>query len=150
MLKLRPARPDEAELLTELCLQSKAVWGYDEAFMRACRAELTLTAADFAHSSLQVAVDDGTVAGMVQVVVDGENADLAKLFIAPKALRAGVGGKLFDWAASTARERGARYLWIEADPDAAAFYRRKGAVDAGTAASGSIPGRFLPRLKLTL
>jgi GNAT superfamily N-acetyltransferase len=150
MLKLRPARPDEAELLTELCLQSKAVWGYDEAFMRACRAELTLTAADFAHSLLQVAVDDGTVTGMVQVVVNGENADLAKLFIAPRALRAGVGGQLLDWAAETARERGARTLWIEADPDAAAFYRRKGAIDAGTAPSGSIPGRFLPRLQLKL
>ena len=150
MLTLRPARPEEADLLTELCLQSKAVWGYDEAFMRACRAELTLTAVDFKQSSLQVAVDGDTVTGMVQVVVEGENADLAKLFVAPRALRAGVGGKLFDWAASTARERGARYMWIEADPDAAAFYRRKGAVDAGTVASGSIPGRFLPRLKLTL
>jgi GNAT superfamily N-acetyltransferase len=150
MLKLRPARPDEAELLTELCLQSKAVWGYDETFMRACRAELTLTAADFAHSSLQVAVDGERVAGVVQVAVDGENADLAKLFIAPQALRAGVGAKLFEWAANTARERGARYLWIEADPDAAAFYRRQGAVDAGTAPSGSIPGRLLPRLKLKL
>jgi len=150
MLKLRPARPDEAELLTELCLQSKAVWGYDETFMRACRAELTLTAADFAHSSLQVAVDGERVAGVVQVAVDGENADLGKLFIAPQALREGVGAKLFEWAAHTARERGARYLWIEADPDAAAFYRRQGAVDAGTAPSGSIPGRLLPRLKLKL
>ena len=34
---------------------------------------------------------------MVQVVVDGQNADLAKLFIAPQVLRAGVGGTLFDW-----------------------------------------------------
>ena len=47
MLHLRPARPDEADLLTELCLRSKAVWGYDDAFMRACRAELTLSPADF-------------------------------------------------------------------------------------------------------
>ncbi len=150
MLHLRPARPDEAELLTELCLRSKAVWGYDDAFMRACRAELTLSPADFAASSLQVAVEGNEVAGIVQIVVDGEKADLAKLFIAPSTLRAGVGRKLFDWAVSTARERGARWLWIEADPDAAEFYRRMGAVDDGIAPSGSIPGRFLPRLKLRL
>ena len=150
MLHLRPARPDEADLLTELCLRSKAVWGYDDAFMRACRAELTLSPADFTRSSLQVAVEGDEVTGIVQVVVDGEKADLAKLFIAPSALRAGVGRKLFDWAVSTARERGARWLWIEADPDAAEFYRRMGAVDDGIAPSGSIPGRFLPRLKLRL
>lgn len=150
MVHLRPARPDEAEPLTELCLRSKAVWGYDEAFMHACRAELTLSAADFAGSSLQVAVEDGIVTGVVQVMVDGENADLAKLFVAPMAMRTGVGRKLFDWAVNTARERGARWLWVEADPDAAEFYRCMGAVDVGTAPSGSIPGRFLPRLKLAL
>lgn len=150
MLHLRPARPDEAELLTELCLRSKAVWGYDEAFMRACRAELTLSPTDFAGSSLQVAMDGDEIAGVVQVAVDGENADLAKLFIAPSTIRAGVGRKLFDWAVNTARQRGARWLWIEADPDAAGFYRRMGAVDDGLAPSGSIPGRFLPRLKFGL
>ena len=149
-MHLRPPRPDEAGLLTDLCLRSKAVWGYDEAFMRASRTELTLSAADFATSSLQVAVEGDTVAGVVQVVVDGDNADLAKLFIAPSTLRAGLGRKLFDWAANDARQRGARWLWIEADPDAADFYRRMGAVDDGVAPSGSIPGRFLPRLKLAL
>jgi GNAT superfamily N-acetyltransferase len=150
MLQLRPARPDEAELLTDLCLRSKAVWGYDEAFMRACRAELTLSAADLAPSSLQVAVDGNEVAGLVQIAVEGEKADLAKLFIAPSTLRAGVGRQLFDWAVKSARERGACWLWIEADPDAAAFYRRMGAIDDGVAPSGSIPGRVLPRLKLQL
>ena len=35
---------------------------------------------------------------------------------------------------------------IEADPDAAPFYRRMGAQDVGLAPSGSIPGRMLPKL----
>lgn len=150
MPHLRPARPDEAELLTDLCLRSKAVWGYDEVFMRACRAELTLSPADFARSSLQVAVDGDGIAGVAQVIVDGDNADLAKLFIAPSTMRAGVGRELFEWAANVAREHGARWLRIEADPDAAGFYRRMGAVDDGVVPSGSIPGRFLPRLKFAL
>lgn len=150
MLHLRPARPDEAGLLTELCMRSKAVWGYDEAFMQACRLELTLLPDDLEGSSVQVAVDGNGVAGVVQVHVHGEDADLAKLFIAPNAMRAGIGRKLFDWAANAAREHGARWLWIEADPDAAGFYRRMGAMDDGVVPSGSIPGRVLPRLKLKL
>ena len=42
MLTLRTPRPDEAAILTELSLRSKAVWGYDEAFMLSCRNELML------------------------------------------------------------------------------------------------------------
>jgi hypothetical protein len=41
-------------------------------------------------------------------------------------------------------------LQIEADPDAVRFYQRMGARLAGSAASGSIPGRTLPRLILDL
>ena len=42
MIQLRDARHDELPGLSELCLRSKAVWGYDDAFMTACRTELTL------------------------------------------------------------------------------------------------------------
>jgi hypothetical protein len=35
---------------------------------------------------------------------------------------------------------------IEADPDAAPFYRKMGAKHCGFAPSGSIPGRVLPKL----
>jgi hypothetical protein len=41
---------------------------------------------------------------------------------------------------------GAHRMAIEADPDAAPFYRRMGAKDSGFAPSGSIPGRMLPKL----
>lgn len=41
-------------------------------------------------------------------------------------------------------------MTIDADPGAADFYRRLGAIDDGVAASTVIPGRFLPRLKLDL
>ncbi|ETR76784.1 N-acetyltransferase GCN5 [Afipia sp. P52-10] len=150
MLRLRSARPDETAALTELCLRSKAVWGYDEAFMTACRAELTITPDDLERFSLQVACAGNDLVGVAQVVIDGREADLAKLFVEPSALRTGAGRTLFDWAAREARRQGAQRLWIEADPDAAAFYRRMGAVDDGTVASGSIPGRLLPRLRLEL
>ena len=100
MLHLRPARPDEAELLTELCLRSKAVWGYDEAFMRACRAELTLSPADLRARRCRLRSTATRSPASSRSSCDGDNADLAKLFIAPSTIRAGVGRKLFDWAAN--------------------------------------------------
>ena len=150
MLALRPARPEEGAALTELCLRSKAVWGYDAAFMAACRKELTLTPAGIRTSQVQVAELDGRLAGLAEVKSSGNIVQLEKLFVEPAMLRTGTGRRLLDWAKATAREAGATALVIEADPDAAEFYRRMGAVDDGLVPSGSIPGRLIPRLNLPL
>jgi GNAT superfamily N-acetyltransferase len=149
-IDLRAARAAELEALSALCLRSKAVWGYDQKFMNACRAELTLTPGDVATSRIQVAQRGGAVVGLAQVRWAGEVAHLEKLFVEPHLLRGGVGRALFAWAIDTARDLGARALVIEADPGAADFYRRMGARDDGVAPSASIPGRMLPRLALTL
>ena len=37
---LRPARVDEAGLLSDLALRSKAHWGYSPEFIERCRTEL--------------------------------------------------------------------------------------------------------------
>jgi GNAT superfamily N-acetyltransferase len=150
MLTLRTPRPDEAIALTELCLRSKAVWGYDEHFMEACRAELTITPGKMNSSYFQVAESDGRVVGVAQITLKEGIAELSSLFVEPAQLRCGAGRQLFDWAKRAARVAGAAYLVIEADPYAAGFYRRMGAIDAGTVPSGSIPGRMLPLLKLSL
>lgn len=150
MLILRAARAAELDALTDLCLRSKAVWGYDRAFMDACRDELTLTQEDLRETKLQVAERDGAVVGVAQVSAEGATAHLEKLFVEPAQLRGGAGRTLFAWAKAAAADLGATHLIMEADPDAAPFYRRMGARDDGVAPSGSIPGRVLPRLVLTL
>lgn len=146
MIRLRNARQDELSSLSGLCMRSKAHWGYDEAFMAACRAELTLHPDELETSSLQVAECDAAVAGMAQVRVSGADADLLKLFVEPDSIGTGVGRLLFEWATAKARELGATSMVIEADPDAAPFYERMGAHHAGSVPSGSIPGRMLPRM----
>jgi GNAT superfamily N-acetyltransferase len=145
---LRPARVEECEALSSLCLRSKAVWGYDTAFMEACRAELTLRPDDL--SNVQVAERAGQILGLAQVALAGDIAQLEKLFVEPSSLRSGVGRHLFAWARDTAMREGARVLIIESDLCAAEFYRRMGARDDGFAPSGSIACRMLPRLKLPL
>ena len=145
-LIIRSARVDELPGLSDLCLRSKAVWGYDEEFMRACRGELSFGPQDLESTHVAVAQEDRRILGVVQVRIGADNADLLKLFVAPEVLRKGTGRALFAWATDISRRMGAHQLVIEADPDAAPFYRRMGARDAGTAPSVSIPGRVLPRL----
>ncbi len=151
MLTLRSARADELSALSDLCLRSKAVWGYDAAFMAACRAELMLHADELTSTHIQVAESaDGSIAGMAQVKVTGPDAELSKLFVDPGRIRDGAGRLLFGWAANTARDLGAVRMIIDADPDAAGFYRRMGAQIERMVPSGSIPGRMLPQLVVRL
>jgi GNAT superfamily N-acetyltransferase len=150
MIQLRDARPDELPALSELCLRSKAVWGYDDAFMIACRTELTLDPGELRSTHIQVAERDCSVVGLAQVKVTGRDAELLKLFVEPALLGSGVGRLLFEWATATARGLGAVRMTIEADPGAAAFYERMGARYAGLAPSQSIAGRRLPRLQMEL
>ena len=144
--------PDVTELpaLSELCMRSKAVWGYDADFMAACLKELTFVPGDLVSSRIAVAAQGESVLGVAQVKMMGRDADLQKLFVEPSALRGGVGKALFDWAIEAAHEMGASRMIIEADPDAAPFYRSLGARDIGLAPSGSIAGRMLPKLALDL
>jgi len=150
MMRLRSPAPEEAAALSDLCLRSKAVWGYDEAFLKACRAELALTPGDFLATHVAVAERDGAIVGVAQISVEGERADLAKLFVEPEGMRTGVGRLLYDWALARARAAGAARMTIDADPGAAAFYTRMGAREIGVALSGSIPGRVLPRFAVDL
>jgi len=150
MIKLRDVRSEELPSLSELCLRSKAVWGYDDVFMAACRTELTLRPAELSSTHLQVAERDTAVLGLAQVKVNGTEADLLKLFVEPAQLKSGVGRLLFEWATAKAQYLGANRMMIEADPGAAPFYARMGARHAGFAASHSIAGRMLPRLQLEL
>ena len=149
-LSIRSARASELPSLTELCLRSKAYWGYDGDFIEACRAEFAIAPAELHTSAIAVAEVSGAPAGMAQVRIEDGTCDLLKLFVEPAQIGRGVGVALFDWAVAQGRSCGASKMTIESDPNAEPFYRRMGARTVGAAASGSIPGRALPLLELAL
>ncbi|MGK4578919.1 GNAT family N-acetyltransferase [Kitasatospora sp. HPMI-4] len=145
---IRAARTDEAGFLGELALRSKAYWGYDEAFLAACRDELTVPASRL--ESTAVAERDGRILGFVTLEGSPPAGDLGMLFVEPHAIGQGVGRRLFEHAAATARGLGFTRLTVEADPHAEPFYLAMGATRIGTAPSGSVPGRSLPLLAVDL
>lgn len=118
-IALRPPVESECAVLSALCLRSKAVWGYDDAFLERCREELSIRSTDLLTGMLRVAEVDGEIAGVVQMTLDGGEVHLDKLFIDPAFLRHGVGRVLMEWATTKAREIGANQIIIDSDPDAA-------------------------------
>lgn len=143
---LRPARPAEAGLLSELALTSKAYWGHDPEFLAACRAELTLTPDDVDPRRVTVAEFDGRVLGFAALAGTPPEVELAMLFVDPGHIGNGVGRALWTAAVATAATLGAETMTIESDPQAEPFYLAMGATRIGEAESGSIPGRKLPLL----
>lgn len=155
MLELRPPKPEELAAISDMMMRSKAVWGYNENFMQACRTELTLTADQLQISDICIAVDGDTLIGMAQVCIDKDEADLAALFIDPDHKGTGTGRILFEWAVTSAQKLRAKNtaiskMIIDADPFAAPFYRHMGAYDIGETPSTAIPGRTLPQLAYDL
>ena len=147
-MRLRRPEAHELPILSELCLRSKAVWGYDQAFLDACRAELTIRAEELDSTVLCVAEHDGALVGVAQIIVHGDSADLNKMFVEPSAIGLGSGKALFEWVVEAAKGLGVKRLTIDAEPAAAGFYRKMGAIEHGLVPSGSIPGRMLPHFRI--
>ena len=150
---IRAALPEEAPELSELCVRSKAVWGYDETFMALARGALEIRPEHIEVGDVWVATAaDGSIAGMVALGPSDQpgTLDLEKLFVAPQRIRSGVGRMLLAYAMAEARRRGARRLTILSDPYAASFYERNGAIRIGVAPSDAVPGRMLPLFEIRL
>ncbi len=144
---VRAARAGEAQILTALCVRSKAYWGYDAEFMRLSEAPLTVSEADVASGRVLVAERERLLFGMAKVEPDGE---LGMMFVDPLAMGRGAGRALFEASATLARRLGARRMAILADPNAASFYERMGARWVGQAPSDAISGRTLPLFEYDL
>jgi GNAT superfamily N-acetyltransferase len=148
--RLRAARRDEARLLSDLALRSKGYWGYDRAFLDACRAELTITPEEVESQWITVAERDGQVVGFYALAGKPPRGTLEDLFVAPDCIGTGVGRALWEHAIAVARKLEFERITLEADPGAEPFYLAMGARRIGSVPSGSIPGRFLPVLEVVV
>jgi GNAT superfamily N-acetyltransferase len=142
-MDLRPARPGEAKLLTDLALRSKAYWGYAPEFLERCRPVLTLRPDQVGARRTVVAEAVGGVQGFYTL----DDGELGNLWVDPAHLRKGVGRSLWNHAVETARTLGLKDLLIVADPHAEGFYLAMGAVRTGEMPSEVEPGRRLPQLR---
>jgi GNAT superfamily N-acetyltransferase len=148
-VEVRTARPEEAQALSELAMRAKASWGYDAAFMAACRDELTLTPQKLAAWRVWVAETGGRLAGMI-ALSEGDVAEVEDFFVEPVFQGRGVGRALMDVLICAARSARLETLEVDADPNAEHVYARLGFETVGRSPSGSIPGRWLPRMRLVL
>ena len=126
-IHIREGRESDFERLREIAVEAKAHWGYDRALV-----EEWAQGGDFEPESLRrrllyVAEEDGRPVGWAALIPRGEVGWLEDLWVDPAWIGRGLGRALFEHVAAAARERGARRLEWEAEPNAHGFYERMGA-----------------------
>ena len=149
-LCIRPARADEAEILTDLSLRSKAFWGYDASFLARCRAVMTVKARGIETHPHYVAELDGRIAGFYGFEPETEGVGLDYMFVESDLVGRGVGRALWRHAVETARGLGHPALIVVSDPNAEGFYLKMGCQRIGTRPSELENGRQLPLLRFVL
>jgi N-acetylglutamate synthase-like GNAT family acetyltransferase len=149
---VRRAKPEEGDLLTELTIQSKAYWGYDESFLKSARQELEFQASKFLPDfHVYILEGEGKPLGFCSLIpVDSDTVELHDLFIEPHSIGKGFGKELWDYAVNLAQSLGFSRLVLTADPNAEPFYLRQGAVRIGEKMSPVRSDRSLPMLEYVL
>lgn len=148
--RIRPARPEEAERLSDLAFRSKAYWGYNDEFMEQCRGDLTVFPGNIAEGRVLVLEDQGRIRGFYELTGKGLETELSFLFVEPDDIGKGYGKALWLHAVRTAEKNGADRILIHSDPHAEPFYRAMGAGRVGEVPSTAIPGRMLPLMRFDL
>ncbi|MCM3039041.1 GNAT family N-acetyltransferase [Paenibacillus motobuensis] len=95
-MNIRKATIDEAGYLSELSFRSKAYWGYSEAFMEACRKDLTILPEDILSSIIFVLEDEKVIKGFIGLEIEDDSCLLSNLFIDPNEIGKGYGRRLWQ------------------------------------------------------
>src|SRR5215218_5913065 len=115
-------------MLHALTGRSVLHWGYDPSFLEWEPEAIAVTPEFLASAVTWILDTDCAPIGYYALVEKSDAIYLDKLFIEPTSIRQGYGRVLWDHAMSTAREMGHSSVMIDADPNAAPFYRAMGGI----------------------
>jgi GNAT superfamily N-acetyltransferase len=125
------AKPEDADVLTQIAHAAKRHWGYPEKWIESWRDVLTITPEFIAANATYCAIENDSVVGFYLLTTESDGMHLDHLWILPRAMGRGIGRALFKHAVELARNLGHHEIRIEADPNAAGFYERMGAKRIG-------------------
>ena len=150
-IQIRRAKPDEADVLTEIAHAAKRHWGYPENWIEHWKHDLTITPDFITTNEMYVAVAGEEIAGCCALVMSGSLAEVEHMWIKPEHMGNGLGRALFNQVVARAKSLDARAVELSADPNAEGFYERMGATRIGEVRS-EIEGqpRVLPRMSVDL
>lgn len=125
---IRPATLDEAGILHNLTQRSIMHWGYPPEFLEWEPEAIAVTPAFLEKTDTWVLEQGDGIIGYYSLMQKPDGLFLDKLFVEPGWISTGLGKRLYLHAIGRARSSGATELMIDADPNAAPFYRAMGGI----------------------
>ena len=147
-VRIRLAKPAEAEELTDIAWRSKGYWDYPSEVMSRFRGLLTIKQ-DFVEANPTYLIehdDTGEKLGFYALEKKNGGWWLRHMWVLPEEIGTGLGGKLFLHACEIAETMGAEELNILSEE----FYIHMGAERAGETECKEIPGWTQPVLRIKL
>lgn len=141
---IRSAQIQDANRLTIIMRASKAYWAYSDEQLKAWEKELTITERHIQEYKVFSYWEFNQITAFYSLkLTKGNRGWLENLFVLPKHIGSGQGSLLLEHAITLAIQNHCELLELESDPNAAAFYLKKGFQQIGQTPT-SIPGRFMP------
>lgn len=134
---IRPAIPQEADILTVLARKSNRIWEYPEAYHQKWDNELYMDPSHITRNMVYLAELAKEVIGYFSIVymrVDCQLGSrfvnrgfwLENLFVLPEYMGKGVGSALLQHAKLLCRKQDIKKLYVFVEPYARGFYDRMG------------------------
>ncbi|MDR3320841.1 MAG: GNAT family N-acetyltransferase [Synergistaceae bacterium] len=152
-LVIRPARFDEADLLSQVCFRARSYWEYPRELLVHWEESgaMSVSPEEIDENPTYLIEDEGEVLGFYTLRISGSECLIENLCVLPEFVGADLRARLFLHACEIAEASGANQITIVSDPLACGFYEEMGAERIGEKIDRSPVGdRALPVLKLDL
>lgn len=149
LMKVREALLDEAEIISEIAILSKAYWNYSSEFIQACKEDLTIDQSYIQENHVYVLESEEGVVGFFAFQLKEQNS-LDFFYVHPSYIGMSYGKVMWNSIIKTAKQLGVKTFTIDSDPNAKGFYEKMGAKQIGETPSTVFEGRTLPLMKYDL
>ncbi len=150
--QIRLAKVEDIDDLNTLLRISTSIWNRSEKEVNGIVDLLKLTKGSLDSSICYIAQAQDNLIGFFYVNHNNDERGLnpARLYIAPKYIKKGVGSNLWNEVIDEMKVVGIKTLKFLSEPNAIGFYTKKGGYIVGEKASEITPGLMLPIIQFDL
>lgn len=140
------ALPCQAEVLSDLAIESKGHWGYSKEQLDVWRKDLKIEKEYITQNLVRTILADGELVGFYAIKKEKNEDVLDHLWLLSKAIGRGIGNHAFQKIKEDCTTLKIEEFAVISDPDAEGFYLKQGCVRVGEVESKP-QNRMLPKLK---
>jgi hypothetical protein len=137
------AIPEDHELLTEIAMQSKKMWGYSDELMNLWKPDLEVTAEYISENKVVKVFDENKFIGFFGLkMIPATGVVIDHLWLIPGEIKKGYGRIIFQHIIHHLKMDGHKKVTLIAEPNATGFYDKMNGRITGKFQS-KVSGRFL-------